>query len=115
MVARGFKLGAKLDVVVDFAVEDQPERAVFVGHGLEAGVGQVDNAQVAVGKADRPLVEVEALAVGAAMGDSSGHERQHLPVGGCPSVLYMPAMPHIEIVYPGGGPAGETRRWGYGG
>ena len=85
-----FELGAQLDVVVDFAVEYQPESAVLVAHGLEAGVGQVDNAQMAVGKAETTcVIEVEALAVGAAMSDGFGHTCQHSPVGRLPvSVEY---------------------------
>ncbi len=52
MAAR-FELGAQLGEVVDLAVEDDPDRAVLVGHRLIAG-GEIDDAQPAVRRARCP-------------------------------------------------------------
>ena len=52
-VAGRFELRPDVGVVVDLAVEDDPDRAVFVRQRLLAG-GQIDDAQAAV--AERGLV-----------------------------------------------------------
>jgi len=42
-------------VVVDFAVEDDAERAVIGSHRLRARLGGVDDRQPAMGEADAPI------------------------------------------------------------
>src|SRR5581483_687761 len=59
-VATGDQLFAQGAVVVDFAVEDQPHRAVLVGHGLTPA-RHVDDAEARVRKSRR--TDVEDLAV----------------------------------------------------
>ena len=67
---------AVVGVVVDLAVEDQPERVVLVGHRLVAG-GEVDDAETAEPEADGVVRgDVEAVGVGAAVGDGGGHGAQ---------------------------------------
>ncbi len=70
-VAGGFELGAELSEVVDFAVEGDPDVAVFVGHGLLA-CGGVDDGKAAVTEGDVGADEV-SVAIGSAMGDGAGH------------------------------------------
>ena len=41
-VAARLELGPQLQIVEDLPVENDPQRAVFVGHGLLAG-GEVDD------------------------------------------------------------------------
>ncbi len=69
-----FELGAQLGEVVDLAVEDGPDRLVFVRQRLIAG-GEIDDAQPAMAEADA-LADVEAVGVGTAMGDDRHHRRQ---------------------------------------
>ena len=57
---------AKLDVVVDLAVEHELERAIFVRHRLVARARQVDDRQPAMAQSDRP-VDIQSLVVRAAM------------------------------------------------
>jgi hypothetical protein len=47
-VSSGEQLLAKLDVVVNLAIEDELERAVFVRHRLVTCPGQVDDRQPAM-------------------------------------------------------------------
>jgi hypothetical protein len=70
-VAPGDELVADLGEVVGLSVVGDPDRAVLVGQGLVPG-DQVDDAQAAVAQAD-PLVDVDALVVGAAVGDGPAH------------------------------------------
>src|SRR5690606_32817563 len=70
-VAAGFEIGPQIAMVVDLTVEDDPDRPVFVGHRLPAA-GQVDDGQTPMAERD-PLVVVEAVAVGAPMGDGLVH------------------------------------------
>ena len=50
------ELGPQLEVVEDLPVEDDPQRAVFVGHGLLAG-GEVDDRQPRVTEGRLPVAE----------------------------------------------------------
>ena len=65
---------AQLDVVVDLAVEDDPEGAVLVAERLLPG-GEVDDGEPGVGQAG-PLVAVEAELVGAAVAHGPEHGPQ---------------------------------------
>ena len=47
MVAARLEIAAQLAMVVDLAVEDDPDRAVFVGHRLVAA-GAIDDRQTAM-------------------------------------------------------------------
>ena len=47
-----FEIGSQLTVVVDFAVEDDPHRFVFVGERLMAGA-QVDDRETAKAECGR--------------------------------------------------------------
>lgn len=46
-VALGFELGTEFLEVVDLTVEDNDDAAVLIGHGLSAGLGQVEDRQAA--------------------------------------------------------------------
>jgi hypothetical protein len=70
-------------VVVDLAVERDPDSAVLVAHRLLAA-GDVDNRQPPVRKA-RATVDDQALAVGSAMRDHIAHPHEPIflgPLGG---------------------------------
>src|SRR2546430_1568264 len=64
-VSPALQIPAELLEVVDLAVEDGPDRPVFVVHGLAAGL-QVDDAQPSHAEPDAGR-HVEALVVGAAV------------------------------------------------
>ena len=66
---RRLQVVAQLLEVVDLAVEDAPDGAVFVAHGLAAG-GEVDDAQPAHGQTGAGR-HVEALVVRAPMRESA--------------------------------------------
>jgi hypothetical protein len=70
-MAAGDQIGAQFPVVVDFSVEDHPNRPVFVTHGLVAGT-QIDDAEPA--HADGATAfDMEPLVIGAAMADLVAH------------------------------------------
>ena len=66
------QLLAQLAEVVDLAVEDQPERSVFVRHRLAGRVAQVDDGEAPVAEARGP-VQMQALPVGPTVGQGGGH------------------------------------------
>jgi hypothetical protein len=70
-VAAGFELGPDVGVVVDLAVEDDPDGAVFVRQRLLAGL-EIDDAETAVAEGGS-AVDMEARFVGAAMRDDVAH------------------------------------------
>ena len=70
-VAARDQLAAQLDVVVDLAVEDDPDALVFVGERL-APAGEIDDAESG-GDRGRPGAQVIAVIVGAAVRDQLGH------------------------------------------
>ena len=72
------QLGANRGKVVDLAVEDGPDRAVFVGQRLIAG-REIDDAQPSVAEA-YPWRDVEASLVGSTMRDDVGHRAKHVAV-----------------------------------
>src|SRR5689334_3115567 len=73
-----FEDGPMGGVVVDLAVEDQPQSLVLVGHRLIAGE-QVDDAQATEAEADVGL-DVETVGVRPAVAEGVGHrpERRRL-------------------------------------
>jgi hypothetical protein len=74
------QLVAEVVVVVDLAVEDEPERPVLVRHGLPAGV-RIDDGKPRVTQDDAPLA-AHPMAVGPAMGEGRQHRRHGIAVGG---------------------------------
>jgi hypothetical protein len=69
------KEGTKALVVVDLAVEDDPDRAVFVGDGLMAAL-DVDDRQPPRREADS-AVEKRSFIVRPPVGDGPGHGVEH--------------------------------------
>ena len=72
-MAGGFELRPDVGVVVDLAVEDDPDRAVLVRHRLMAG-RQIDDAQPPVAER-RPIVDEFTGVVWPAMRDDVAHPR----------------------------------------
>ena len=64
-VAAGFELRTQLEVIVNFAVKNQPKSFIFVGEGLLPGF-QIDDAEPPHGQANISG-DVKARAVRAAM------------------------------------------------
>ena len=70
-VSARLEIAPQLEVVVDFAVEHDPDRPVFVGHRLLAA-GAVDDGQAAVAKREPGRV-MNSAAVRTAMVQAVGH------------------------------------------
>ena len=66
------QLGDQLQVVVDLAIEDQPQAAVFIAHGLVARCAEVVDGQAAKPQGHARVV-VLAFVVGAAMHQGGVH------------------------------------------
>ena len=62
-----FQGWAEIGVIEDFAVVDDPKRAVFVGHGLVAA-GDIDDAQAAMAEGGLGVAVVAGI-IGAAVAD----------------------------------------------
>jgi hypothetical protein len=73
---------AEFDKIVDLAVKDQPERAVFVCHRLETVGRQVDDGEPPV---DKPgaSADMRALAIGPPVSEPLRH--------GCKESAFRPA------------------------
>ncbi len=65
------QLRPQFDVVVDFAIRDEPHALVFVGERLTTA-GQVDQAEPAVSEATT-VAEIESVAIGSSMAERRGH------------------------------------------
>ena len=74
-VARRQQFFAKLLVVVDFAVEHNDLRAVFVRHGLASAL-KVDNGQATM-RQRHEIVHVERGVIGTAMRNAIAHQLRH--------------------------------------
>ena len=74
-VTRRQQLFAKLLVVVDFAVEHNDFRAIFVGHGLASAL-KVDNRQATM-RQRHEIVHIKRGVVGAAMRNTIAHQLRH--------------------------------------
>ena len=75
-VAAAYQPLTQLGMIVELAVEDDADLAVLVPHRLVAG-GEIDDRQPAMTEEDMPqLVDIKAVAVRAAMRQSSGHPIQ---------------------------------------
>ena len=106
-VARGNQFLAELRVIVYFAIEDDMNGAVFIGHGLEA-TWEIDNGEAAVnqrGGGVRARINEEtgdhpgprwarAADIESRAAVSAGFFCQG--VGALPGNLMMPAIPHIR-------------------
>ena len=102
LVAAGQHHVPKLGVVVDLAVVDDDDRAIFVGHRLRTARHILDG-QPAVAEMDVP-VAVEALAVRSPVGDRVGHgpdellvteaRRARYPAHRCYRSLLLRAIEH---------------------
>jgi hypothetical protein len=68
VVAPGLEIGPQLPVIVDLAVEDDLNPAVFVGHRLSAGGREIDQRQPAMDQL-ASLVYIVAPSIRAAMGE----------------------------------------------
>ena len=75
------ELRAQIEVVVDLAVERDPDGAVLVAHRLRAGRGEIDDGQAAMTEGDG-AVDVHAGAVGSAVRNDLRHARDQIAVGG---------------------------------
>src|ERR1700722_10017258 len=73
-----FELRAQVGVVVDFAVEDDPDGSVFVTQRLLAG-GEIDNAQATHTQRGR-TVDADAFIIGATVGNSIAHSPQDFAI-----------------------------------
>ena len=71
LMAAGLELAAQFAVVIDFAVEDDPDGSVFVGHRLLAS-GPVDDGQSPVTESEPRSVKV-AAAIGSPVAQAFGH------------------------------------------
>lgn len=76
MMPLSTKLFAKLSKVVDLTVENQPNRLVFVAHGLPARRGKVDDREPAVAESN-PRTGPHALIVRSSMADAFAHGSHH--------------------------------------
>ena len=74
-VATSDQMLAQRPVIVDLAVEDDPDRTVFIADGLMAG-GKVDDAKAAHAQADLALRE-DAVVVRTAVGHDVAHAPQN--------------------------------------
>ncbi len=72
----GLQPSPQFSVIVNLAVEDDPDIMILVGQRLVAAF-HVDNAQPPHGQADI-FFDEEALVIGPAMHDAAVHARQHL-------------------------------------
>ena len=77
-VAARAQLGGEFEVVVDLAVEDQPQRAVLIAHGLMPGGTEVVDGEAAKAQGHASVV-VLAFIVGAAMLQGLVHCRDVAP------------------------------------
>ena len=75
-VSLGVEFATQFAMVIDFAVEDDPDRPVLVGHRLMAA-GKIDDGQPAKAQGAVVIVPV-ALVVGSAVDDRRGHTARSL-------------------------------------
>src|SRR5437588_12751232 len=76
-MAAGFELDAQLLEIVNLAVEDDDDVAVFVGHRLMAQGREVDDRQPAVAETDRSI-GIAAFAIGTTVRDDVGHALEEI-------------------------------------
>src|SRR5881398_118150 len=61
-VAPRLKLGTKVDVVVDLAVDDEVQAAILIRHGLPTPLAQIDDGETRVTESD-PIRDIGPPAV----------------------------------------------------
>ena len=82
-VTAGLEPAPKRLVVVDLAVEDDPDGFVLVRHRLAAGGREIHDGEPAVAQPHRP-VEQDAVVVRSAVGEALGHALQQAPLDRLP-------------------------------
>lgn len=95
-MAPGLQLVTEGGEVIDLAVDDHPECAVLVAHGLAAGFGQVNDAQAPMAEAatDSPaMVQIDAKVVGPPMFHHGGHPPHEALVDLFPTEVQLTADP----------------------
>jgi hypothetical protein len=75
---------AELDVVVDLAIEDQPDRAVFISHRLMPGRREIYDGQPPMAESDA-AIDIQTAIVRTAMQHGVAHRAQLRLVNG-PSI-----------------------------
>ncbi|EKD38667.1 MAG: hypothetical protein ACD_75C00651G0002 [uncultured bacterium] len=76
LVATSHQIFPQFQVVIDFAIEDNPQCSVFIGHGLMSRLTKVENAQPPV--AENDMGECEGVFMDAiVIGTSVDHFLQH--------------------------------------
>ena len=96
--AQSLQVRAQLQKVVDLAVVRQGVAAIFGGHRLKAGIGQVDDGQPTVTEGSR-AIDPETFAIGTAVGDGAGHVA-HMLGGGRLTVEMEDARDAAHVVDP---------------
>lgn len=71
---------ADFEEVINFAIEDHPDIARGIGHGLVPCWGEIEDGEASEAEAEG-AIEVEAIVIGAAVGESVGHLGEALGVG----------------------------------
>ena len=99
-VATRLKLPAKLGVIVDFAVEDDPDGTSFVAYWLMTA-GDVNDAQAAHADGDA-AIGINALIIGTAVHHHSAHlaHRRRIYAGVLPEFHYSRDAAHIKSPKP---------------
>ena len=82
----------EFNVIVDLAVEDEPEGSVLVRHRLAGIFREVDDGKAAVGEGDSPF-RVGSLAIRATVGDALRHRGNEPLVRQCVPVTELPRNP----------------------
>jgi hypothetical protein len=83
MVATSLKVGTQFAVVVNLAIEGDAELAVIGGHRLGAAIGEIDNREAAMGKADPSIVRnPESCTIGTAVDHRFANSKQFFAVNG---------------------------------
>ncbi len=108
-MAGGGEFLPEFEVVIDLAVEDDPERPVLVCHRLPTFVGEVEDCKTAVSEADRTGEETP-LAVGTAVEEPLCHGPDKVRVRFSPVQGKLPGnAAHAPTTYPGGSYQGPSR------
>src|SRR5687768_16266306 len=88
MMPASFEAAAKLPIVIDLAVVDDPFRLVRVVDRLLAA-GEIDDREPAHRKADA-AIQIEAIFVGTSMLDGEVHRLKDLTIDGLLRSTYYP-------------------------
>src|SRR5512135_3062463 len=78
-----FQLLAQLSIIINLAVERDPDRFVLVAHGLLSRWGKINDAQALMPEADTDpgaVMDDLAFVVGASMGERAAHAAEDLRI-----------------------------------